>query len=124
MPGHGITIRGPNISDSCLRYSANKNALESWPIRAHLASQNDELCKNRRVLERWSNNNAHYVENNVFLNFKPHRHIALHQIMFFLETSYDPFNVCGWGVYSFVIVRNFLLMSWKSLKKEINGTKK
>ncbi len=35
---------GCNISISCLSYSANHNALDSWPIRAHLASQNDELC--------------------------------------------------------------------------------
>ncbi len=31
-----------------------------------------------------------------FLNLKPCKHIALHQIhkiMFFLATSYDPFNV-------------------------------
>ncbi len=41
-----------NISVSRLRYSANHNALDSWQIRAHLASQNDELCKNQRVLER------------------------------------------------------------------------
>ncbi len=27
-----------------------------------------------------------------FLNLKPHKHIALDQIMFFLETSYDPFK--------------------------------
>ncbi len=41
------------------------------------------------------NNNVQYVENNVFLNLKPCKHIALHQIyqiMFFLATSYDPFN--------------------------------
>ncbi len=38
--------KGRNISVSRLRYSANHNALDSWPIRAHLASQNDELCKN------------------------------------------------------------------------------
>ncbi len=44
--------KGCNISVSRLRYSANHNALDSWPIRAHLASQNDELCKNRRVSER------------------------------------------------------------------------
>ncbi len=44
--------KGRNISVSRLRYSANNNALDSWPIRAHLASQNDELCKNRRVSER------------------------------------------------------------------------
>ncbi len=36
---------GRNISVSCLRYSANHNALDSWPIRAHLVPQNDELLK-------------------------------------------------------------------------------
>ncbi len=44
--------KGLNISVSRLRYSANHNALDSWPIRARLASQNDELCKNQRVSER------------------------------------------------------------------------
>ncbi len=58
---------GRNISVTCLRYSANHNAPDSWPIRARLASQNDELCKNRRVSERRSNNNVQYVENNVFV---------------------------------------------------------
>ncbi len=42
---------GRNISVSRLRYSANHNALDSWPIRARLASQNDELCKNQHVSE-------------------------------------------------------------------------
>ncbi len=42
---------GRNISVTRLRYSANHNALDSWPIRARLASQNDELCKNWRVSE-------------------------------------------------------------------------
>ncbi len=31
-----------------------------------------------------------------FFYFKPHKHIALHQIhkiMFFLATTYDPFNI-------------------------------
>ncbi len=46
--------KGRNISVTCLRYLANHNALDSWPIRAHLASQNNELCKNQRVSERWS----------------------------------------------------------------------
>ncbi len=46
--------KGRNISITRLRYSANHNALDSWPIRAHLASQNDELCKNRRISERQS----------------------------------------------------------------------
>ncbi len=36
-----------------------------------------------------SNNNVQYVENNVFLTSNQ-KHIALHQIMFFLATSYDP----------------------------------
>ncbi len=45
---------GRNISVSRLRCSANHNALDSWPIRARLASQNDELCKNQRVSERRS----------------------------------------------------------------------
>ncbi len=57
---------GRKISISRLRYSANHNALDSWPIRAHLASQNDELCKNRSVSGRRNNNNVQYVENNVF----------------------------------------------------------
>ncbi len=46
--------KGRNISVSSLRYSANHNALDSWPIRAHLASQNGELCKNLSVSERRS----------------------------------------------------------------------
>ncbi len=60
--------KGLNISVTRLRDSANHNALDSWPIRARIASQNDELCKNRRVSERQlkSNNNVQYVENNVF----------------------------------------------------------
>ncbi len=44
--------KGCNIYVSRLRYSANHNALDSWPIRARLASQNVELCKNQRVSER------------------------------------------------------------------------
>ncbi len=43
--------KGHNISVSRLRYPANHNTLDSWPIRAHLASQNDEFCKNRRISE-------------------------------------------------------------------------
>ncbi len=49
----------------------------SWGIRPitthgiagqseHLASQNDELCKNRSVSERWGNYNLQYLENKVF----------------------------------------------------------
>ncbi len=36
---------GHNISISRLRYSVNHNALDSWPIKAQLASQNDEFWK-------------------------------------------------------------------------------
>ncbi len=46
--------KGRNISVSRLRYSANHNALDNCPIRKRLASQNDELCKNRLVSERRS----------------------------------------------------------------------
>ncbi len=57
----------PNMVRDVTSYSANHNALDSWPIRAHCAFQNDELCKNRCVskggAER-SSNNVWYVENN------------------------------------------------------------
>ncbi len=45
--------KGRNISVSHLRFSANHNAPDSWPIRARLASQNDVLYKNseRRSIE-------------------------------------------------------------------------
>ncbi len=43
---------GRNISVTRLSYVANHNTLDSWPIRAHLASQNDELCKDLCVSER------------------------------------------------------------------------
>ncbi len=47
--------KGCNISVSRLRYSANHNTLDSWPISlAGLASPNDELCINWRVSERRS----------------------------------------------------------------------
>ncbi len=63
-----------------LRFSANHNALDSWPIRAHLAFRNDELCKNQRVSERQGREKQQYVENYVFFNLKLRKHIALHQI--------------------------------------------
>ncbi len=40
-----------------------------------------------------SKNNVQYVKNNVFYNLKPHKRIALHQIMFFSASSYDPFKI-------------------------------
>ncbi len=49
---NNLSLPSYNISVSGLRYSANHNALDIWPIRACLASQNDELCKNQRVSER------------------------------------------------------------------------
>ncbi len=64
-------VRGRNISVTRLRFLTNHNALDSWPIRAHLAFQNDELCKNRGISER-RGKNIRYVENNVLtLNFTP-----------------------------------------------------
>ncbi len=90
---------GCNISITRLRYPANYKALDSWPIRAHLASQNDELCKNRRVSERRDIEEQQYCtvcgKYCGFFNLKSHKHIALHQIhkiLFFLATSYDHFN--------------------------------
>ncbi len=44
--------KGRYITVSRLRYSANHNALDSWPISVHLAYQNNELCKNLRISER------------------------------------------------------------------------
>ncbi len=40
-----------------------------------------------------SKNNVQYVKNNVFYNLKPHKRIALHKIMFFSASSYDPFKI-------------------------------
>ncbi len=85
--------KGRNISITRLRYSANHNSLDSWPIRAHLASQNDELF--RKAEHRGATIMYSMWKKMCFLNLKPHKHIALHQIhkiMFFLATSYDPFN--------------------------------
>ncbi len=48
--------QGRNISVTRLRYSANHNALDSWPIRAQYAFQNSELFKNGRVSEKRNNN--------------------------------------------------------------------
>ncbi len=97
-----------NVSVSRLRHSANHNgSLESWPIRARLTSQNDELSQNWPVSERQSNNNVQYVENNVFSNLKPHKHIELHQIhktMFFLAASYDPFKAISPAKKAIVLV--------------------
>ncbi len=91
--------KGRNISIIRLRYSSNPNALDSWPIRAHLASQNDELCKKSTHFRKAGHRGATVIYSMwkimCFLNLKPHKHIALHQIhkiMFFLATSYDPFK--------------------------------
>ncbi len=70
--------KGRNTSITRLRYSANHNALDSWPIRAHLTSQNDELCKNQRVSERRGNNNVQYVKKKKNWTTN-HKHSALHK---------------------------------------------
>ncbi len=51
-----------------------------------------------------------------FLNFKPRKHIALHQIhqiMFFLETSYEPLDRAG-QFFSFVsvLLSQVVLVRW------------
>ncbi len=81
---------GHNISISRLRYLAKHNALDIWPIRAHFASQNNELCKKYVCFRKVGHRGA------FFFYLRPHKHIALHQIhkiMFFLATSYDPLSV-------------------------------
>ncbi len=86
--------KGRNISVSRLRYSANHNALDSWPIRARLASQKMSFVK-IDAEHRGATIMHNMWKIMCFLNFKPHKHIALHQIhkiMFFLATSYDPFK--------------------------------
>ncbi len=89
---------GRNNSVTRLRYSANHNAPDSWPIRACLTSQNDELFIKIDVLKaRHRGATIMYSMWKIMclLNLKPHKHIALHQIhkiMLFLATSYDPFN--------------------------------
>ncbi len=41
----------------------------------------------------WATIILRYVENNVFLKLKPCKHCALHQIMIFIASSYDPFKL-------------------------------
>ncbi len=78
-----------------------------WPITTHwiaVQSERTSLFRTMSFLKidvfqkggpERSNNNVWYVENNVFFYFNPLKHIAWHQIykiMFFLASSYDPFN--------------------------------
>ncbi len=93
--------KGRNISTTRLRYSANHNAPDSWPIRAHLASKNDELCENWSRFRKAGHRGVTIMWNSMwkmcFLNLELRKHIALHQmhkILFFLATSYDPFKKC------------------------------
>ncbi len=63
---------GRNICVTRSRYSANHNALDSRPIRAHSATQNDELCKSNTLQKDGAERN----ENNVVF-FTIRKHIAL-----------------------------------------------
>ncbi len=82
-------VRGRKISITRLRFLTNQNALDSWPIRAHLAFQSDELCKNRDISERLGKN-IRYVENNVLtLNFILKKLHQIHKIMLFVAFSFD-----------------------------------
>ncbi len=85
---------GRNISVSCLRYSANHNTLNSWPIRAHLASQNDEFCKNRHISER--NDDVQYEENNVVFFTLNNKHCITPN-----TRHMTPLNICS-AVFSFI----------------------
>ncbi len=79
-----------------LTYSANLNALDSWPIRASRTFQNDELCFCfRKAGQRGATIMYDMWKIMCFFNLKLRKHIALHQIhkiMFFLAMSYNPFN--------------------------------
>ncbi len=77
--------KGCNIFVSRLRYSANHNALYSWPIRAELsASQNDELCKKGFSFRKAEHRGATLMYSMwkiMCLSYlKPHKHIGIHQI--------------------------------------------
>jgi len=99
VPGHASQyVKGRNISVTRLRYSANHIALDSWPIRAHLTFQRGSFVK-IEVFQKAGHKGETIMYSiwkiMCFLNFKPHKHIALHQIhkiMFFLAASYDPFK--------------------------------
>ncbi len=58
-----------------------------------------------------------------FFNLKPHKHIALHQIMFFLAMSYDPFNLSA-PPSTFWPLLWFYLLFWDAvfLKAEVKRT--
>ncbi len=47
--------KGRNISVSCLRYLANHNALDSRPIRAHLASQQQKQKLTKSLADHCKN---------------------------------------------------------------------
>ncbi len=79
-------------------FPAKHNALDIWPIRAHLASQNDEVCKKSAHFRKAEHRRAtimYSIWKIMRFNLKPYKHIALHQIhkiVLFLAMSYDPFK--------------------------------
>ncbi len=95
-----------NNSITRLRYSAN-HTLRYSAITMHLIACQSEhtslfrtmsfvkITRFGKAVQRGEKINVRNVENNVFLNLKPRKHIALHQIhkiMLFLESPYDPFK--------------------------------
>ncbi len=77
------------------------------PIRARLASQDDELWKKPTRFRKAEHRGATIMYSvrkiMCFFNLKLHKHIALqhiHKIMFFLATSYDPVKVLEWSSQS------------------------
>ncbi len=116
---------GRNISVTWLRYSANHSALDSWPIKARLASQNDELCKNRCFSERRSIEEYTTIMYHMWkiICFFTLNHInTLYYTKYtkqcsFLATAYDPFNACFAELWSQVT----WLETWLGLKSQIWG---
>ncbi len=104
-PCRGNTVYFPNMVRG-VKFSSHAWGIR--PITMHLIASQSEHTSLFRTMsfvkiyvfqkgraER-SNNNVLYVEIMCFLNLKPRKHIALHQIhkiMLFLASSYDPLRV-------------------------------
>ncbi len=127
-PCRGNTVYFPNMVRGV------KFPSHAWgirPITMHLIASQSEHTSLFRTMsfvkiyvfqkgraER-SNNNVLYVEIMCFLNLKPRKHIALHQIhkiMLFLASSYDPFKS---DVNSFPTKHRIFRYSWDNASTQI-----
>ncbi len=80
-----------NVDSVKIKVTTDIDILYYSIVSSYIVSIYRSISMNRYT----PNNNVQYVENNVFFNLKPRKHIAIHQIhkiMFFLATSYDPFK--------------------------------